>query len=80
MRMIFSVLGLLLTLAVVGWVVKQQLQSVKTGGPASAMVATGAASNVSGSAAPGNQVQQVRSQVEQALAQGAAARASAAQQ
>lgn len=80
MRMIFAVLGLLLTLAVVGWVVKQQVQSVKTSVPASAMVASESASKAGVSASPGNQVQHVRSQVEQALAQGAAARASAAQE
>ena len=77
--MIFSLLGLLLTLALVGWLVKQQLQAVKTL-PVAPMVAADAASSVGVSVTPGNQLQQVRSQVEQALAQGVAARASDAGQ
>ena len=77
--MIFSLLGLLLTLALVGWLVKQQLQAVKTL-PVAPMVAADAASSVGVSVTPGNQLQQIRSQVEQALAQGAAARASDAGQ
>lgn len=80
MRMILSVLGLFLTLAVVGVVFKQQLQAGKTGVPAVPMAGADAGASVGADQPPANQVQQVKSQVEQALAQGAAARASAAGQ
>lgn len=74
MRMILSVVGLLLTLAVLGWVAKQQLRSVTSQAPQATV--TSPASNVALPA--GNQVEQIKSQVEQTLAQGAAASASAA--
>lgn len=76
MRMILSVLGLLLTLALVGWIAKQQLRALKMDTPS---VAVSVPPTVD-SRPVGNQVQQIKSQVEQSLAQGAAAQASAAQQ
>ena len=76
MRMILSVLGLLLTLAIVGWIAKQQMRALKIDTPSAAASASG-----STDAKPaGNQVLEIKRQVEQSLAQGAAAQASAAQQ
>jgi hypothetical protein len=73
--MILSVLGLLLTLALVGWIAKQQMRALKVDTPSAAAAASAALD----SRPAGNQVQQVKSQVEQSLAQGVAAQASAAQ-
>lgn len=76
MRMILSVMGLLLTLALVGWIAKQQLHALKVDAPP----ASAAASPASDSKPARNQVLEIKQQVEQSLAQGVAAQASAAQQ
>nr|WP_316638841.1 hypothetical protein [uncultured Roseateles sp.] len=76
MRMLFTVLGLLLTVAIVGMLVKQQMSALKPK-PTTPVAAT-AGSSDSTAPAPANQVQQVRDDVQKALAQGAAANAAAA--
>lgn len=78
--MILSLLSLLLTLAVVGWLVKDQLRAVRPAVPAAATSGADAGARIDVSAPAVNQVQQVRSQVEQSLAKSAAAQASAAGQ
>jgi len=76
MRMLFTVLGLLLTVAIVGLLVKQQMSALK---PSPATPVTTTAVQPDGATpAPANQVQQVRDDVQKALTQGAAANAAAA--
>lgn len=76
MRMLFTVLGLLLTVAIVGLLIKKQMSAIT---PAAQTPAATTAGQMEG-APPmlANQAQQVRDDVQKALAQGAAANAAAA--
>jgi len=76
MRMLFTVLGLLLSVAAVGMLVKQQMSALKP--TPTTPVTVNADQTDSTTPAPANQVQQVRDDVQKALAQGAAANAAAA--
>ncbi|MBT9458701.1 MAG: hypothetical protein IV097_18935 [Burkholderiaceae bacterium] len=74
--MLFTVLGLLLTVAIVGLLVKKQMSAIT---PAVQTPAATTAGQMEGAPPmPANQVQQVRDDVQKALAQGAAANAAAA--
>lgn len=76
MRMLFTVLGLLLTVAIVGLLIKKQMSAIT---PAVQTPAATTAGQMEGAPPmPANPVQQVRDDVQKALAQGAAANAAAA--
>jgi hypothetical protein len=78
MRAAFSILGLLVAVAIVGVIVRHQLQAVAPAAPASAPTGTGS-SGLPAEAAR-TRPQQVKEDVERAVQQGAAARASEADQ
>lgn len=77
MRILFSIVGLLIVLAIIGFTVKQQLNTLA---PPANPVTTGPADNAvpdtspitSSVATPQQQVQKVQSDVQRALEQGAA--------
>lgn len=81
MRGAFSLIGLLVVVAVVGLVAKKQLQAVGlSGSPGPASTAVGSEASPTGAAAaPRQRVEQVSGDVQRALQAGAAARASDAE-
>ena len=79
MRALFSVLGLLVVVAVVGMIARHQLQAVAPAVPSPSNSAGAAPSGTPGEPARARP-EQVREDVERAVQQGAAARASEADQ
>lgn len=80
MRAAFTIVSLLVTLAILGWLARQQLQSLRPAPPVVQAAPPGAAAAALGSALPTNaqQMKDFQQQLEREMAQTAAERGKAA--